>query len=87
MSERRFVTFLNATATEDGVAAAIADVEADGLLPSLVARFDESVDRLPTENAAVLLPGMFRIAQRLAGRTSIPSIRPGFQHGERRAGS
>ncbi|KVV37573.1 NTPase [Burkholderia territorii] len=67
MSERRFVAFLDATATEDGLAAAIADVETDGLLPSLVARFDESVDRLPVDNAAVLLPAMFGIAQKLAG--------------------
>ncbi|SHJ70739.1 KAP family P-loop NTPase fold protein [Paraburkholderia terricola] len=69
ISERRFVAFLDATATKDGLAAAIADIEADHLLPSLVARLDESVDRLPVENAAVLLPGMFRIAQKLAGLT------------------
>lgn len=67
MSERRFVEFLDATATDAGLAATIAEVEADGLLPSLVARFDESVDRLPVENAAVLLPGMFSIAQKLVG--------------------
>lgn len=67
ISERRFVAFLNATATEDELAAAIADIEVDSLLPSLVARLDESVDRLPVENAAVLLPGMFGIAQKLAG--------------------
>lgn len=67
MSERRFVDFLDATATEDELLAAIAAVEADGLLNSLVARLDESVDRLPSENAAVLLPGMFRIAEKLAG--------------------
>jgi hypothetical protein len=71
MSERRFVEFLDATATEDGLAATIADIEADGLLPSLVARFDESVDRLPAENAAVLLPGMFEIAQKLAGQRDV----------------
>ncbi|MGA3771457.1 NTPase [Ralstonia solanacearum] len=67
MSEHRFVAFLDATATEDGLAAAIAHLEADGLLPSLVARFDESVDRLPVENAAVLLPAMFEIAQKFTG--------------------
>ncbi|VCM58118.1 Predicted P-loop ATPase [Burkholderia pseudomallei] len=67
MSERRFVDFLDATATENGLAAAVAAVEADGLLPSLVARLDESVDRLPAENAAVLLPGMFGIAQKIVG--------------------
>ncbi|WP_194761185.1 KAP family P-loop NTPase fold protein [Pantoea ananatis] len=70
ISERRFVDFLNATATEDELFAEIAAIEADGLLNSLVARLDESVDRLPTENAAVLLPGMFRIAEKLAGRNS-----------------
>ena len=70
ISERRFVDFLNATATEDELFAEIAAVEADGLLNSLVARLDESVDRLPTENAAVLLPGMFRIAENLSGTNS-----------------
>lgn len=67
ISERRFVDFLEATATEDELLAAIAAVEADGLLSSLVARLDESVDRLPSEHAAVLLPGMFGLAEKLAG--------------------
>ncbi|WP_133824176.1 P-loop NTPase fold protein [Rahnella sp. BIGb0236] len=70
ISERRFVDFLDATATEDELSAVIAAVEADGLLNSLVARLDESVDRLPTENAAVLLPGMFGLAEKLAGSDS-----------------
>lgn len=65
MSESRFVTFLDATGTEDRFAAAIADIENDGLLFSLVGRLDESVERLPVENAVVLLPGMFEIAQKL----------------------
>lgn len=67
ISERRFVEFLAATATNDGLAAAISEVEADDLLPSLVVRLGESVDRLPVENAAVLLPGMFGVSQKLAG--------------------
>lgn len=71
ISERRFVAFLAATATNDALAAAIADLEADDLLPSLVSRLDDSVDRLPVENAAVLLPGMFRIAQKLAGQSNV----------------
>ncbi|WP_324622612.1 KAP family P-loop NTPase fold protein [Delftia lacustris] len=66
MSERRFIEFLCATKTEESLAAAIASAEADGLLQSLAARMDESVDRLPVENAAVLLPGMFEIAEKLA---------------------
>lgn len=68
LSEHRFVAFLDASATESGLAGAIAAVEADGLLHSLVARLDESFKRLPPENAAVLLPGMFGIAQKFAGR-------------------
>ncbi len=70
MSERRFVDFLDATATEMALSAAIAAIEADGLLNSLVARLHESVDRLPTDNAAVLLPGMFGLAEKLAGTNS-----------------
>lgn len=70
MSERRFVDFLDATVTENELLAAIAAVEADGLLNSLVARLEESVDRLPSGNAAVLLPGMFRLAEKLAGTNS-----------------
>jgi hypothetical protein len=68
MSESRFVAFLEETGTEDRLTIAIADIENDGLLLSLVARLDESVDRLPVENAAVLLPGMFEIAQKLVGQ-------------------
>lgn len=67
MSERRFVDFLDATTAEVELYTAIAAVEADGLLNSLVARLDESVDRLPTENASILLPGMFVLAEKLAG--------------------
>lgn len=66
MSERRFVDFLDATATERELYEEITTVEADGLLNSLVARLDESVDRLPTENASILLPGMFILAEKLA---------------------
>jgi hypothetical protein len=71
MSESRFAAFLAATATEDGLATAIAGIEADGLVLSLVTRLDESVDRLPLENVAVLLPAMFAIGQRLAGRNDV----------------
>lgn len=67
MSERRFVEFLGATADERSLSESINGIEADCLLPSLAARLDESVDRLPVDNAAVLLPGMFRIAEKLAG--------------------
>lgn len=65
ISEAYFLEFLDAAVTEDTLNALIAEVEADGLLLSLVARLDESVDRLPVESAAVLLPGLFSIAQKL----------------------
>lgn len=65
--ESDFVAFLDAAATRDGLTAAIDGVEAEDLLTSLVARLDEAVERLPVQHAAVLLPGMFVIAQRLAG--------------------
>lgn len=71
LSDQRFVAFIDATGTEAGLAAEIAGVEADDLLQSLVARLDESFQRLPVENAAVLLPGMFEIAQKIAGRTEL----------------
>lgn len=65
VSERQFVEFLEATASKQELAAAVADIESEGLLPSLVSRLDESVDRLPVGNAAVLLPAMFSIGQKL----------------------
>lgn len=71
LSESRFVTFLDATSTAAGLAVVIADVEADGLLASLVARLDESFVRLPAENASVLLPAMFRIAQKFADQSDL----------------
>lgn len=67
LSERGFVAVLAATSNEDRLIATIADIEANGLLSSLVARFDESVDRLPAEDAIVLLPVMFQIGQKLVG--------------------
>jgi predicted KAP-like P-loop ATPase len=67
ISERQFVAFLEATAGENELKAEIADIERRKLLPSLAARLDESVERLPVENATVLLPEMFTIAQKLSG--------------------
>lgn len=76
MSERRFVEFLDATSKDGLFAEAIETIEAEGLLPSLAARLDESFDLLPVENAAVILPGMFRIAQKLVGRGGDPFNSP-----------
>lgn len=67
MSESDFVAFVDAAATSDGLNAAIDEIEADGLLTSLAARLDEAVARLPLQHSAILVPGMFLIAERLAG--------------------
>jgi len=67
VSERRFISFLEETVSNERLGAALADMERDGLLISLAKRLDESVDRLPVDNASVLLPAMFSLAQRFAG--------------------
>ncbi|MEE1917385.1 MULTISPECIES: KAP family P-loop NTPase fold protein [Pseudomonas] len=76
ISERRFTQFIDAALTEEQLAASIAAIEDDGLLPALVARLDESVNRLPAENAAVLLPGLFTIAQKFVGDDGDPFSSP-----------
>ncbi|MGN8088094.1 KAP family P-loop NTPase fold protein [Ralstonia sp. 22086] len=76
MSESRFVAFLDATGTADALSSAIEEIEQAGLLPSLAARIDESVSRLPIENAQVLLPALFRIAEKFAGGNLDPFRSP-----------
>jgi hypothetical protein len=71
LSERDFGAFLAATSNEGELASKIADLEANGLMSSLAARLDESVSRLRGENAAVLLPAMFNIAQGFAGKRGV----------------
>lgn len=71
LSESGFVAFLASTSNADELVSTIADIEANGLLPSLAARLDESVDRLPTENAATLLPVMFEMGQKLVGDRAV----------------
>lgn len=73
ISESDFVAFIESAATRDGLSAMIDEVDASGLLPALVTRLDESVERLPVEHAAVLLHGMFTVARKLA---SVEDINP-----------
>lgn len=68
ISESRFIAFLESTTTQDRFNTAITSIENDGLILSLVARLEESVGQLPVDNAPVLLPGMFVIAQKLVGQ-------------------
>lgn len=67
ISDARFNAFLAAATTEERLTLEITALESDGLLPSLAARLDEAVDRLPLETPSVLLLGMFRIGEALAG--------------------
>lgn len=62
--------YVEATSNKDLLAAVVAEIKTNGLMNSLVARLDESRDTLPSENAAVLLPAMFDIAQSLVGARS-----------------
>lgn len=71
LSESAFVAFLASTSDAGDLVSAIANIEANSLLPSLAARLDESVDRIPAENAAILLPAMFEIGQKLAGDRAV----------------
>ncbi|WP_241610169.1 KAP family P-loop NTPase fold protein [Rosenbergiella epipactidis] len=68
LSERRFVDFIHATATENELNQEISEIESAGLLNSLVRRLDESFDRLPPQNASILLPAMFSLAESFAGQ-------------------
>lgn len=70
LSEGRFVSLLEATSDASQLVTALFDIESQGLLPSLAARLDESVDRLPTENAAILVPALFEIGQKLVSSRS-----------------
>jgi predicted KAP-like P-loop ATPase len=71
LSERGFEDFLAAAVDEERLRAAVSQIEAAGLTRSLVARLDESVDRLPVEHAATILPVMFRIGQSLSGTRAL----------------
>nr|WP_314561237.1 P-loop NTPase fold protein [uncultured Pseudomonas sp.] len=76
ISERRFTQFIDAASAEGHLASSLVEIENDGLLPALVARLDESVNRLPVQHAAVLLPALFTIAQKFVGEADDPFSSP-----------
>ncbi len=65
LSESEFVFLLNCSSDSGRLLRALSDFEARDLLASIAQRIDESVDRLPIENASILLPAMFTLAQKL----------------------
>jgi len=71
LSERGFVDFLAATDDQEQLEKVMVQFEESGLNSSLAARLDEAVERLPIDNAAILLPQMFKLGQKLAGRQDL----------------
>ena len=71
ISERDFVSFLEATSNEESLAAVVDAFKTNNLITSLAGRLDESVERLPVENAGILLPTMLDIGQSLAGASGV----------------
>lgn len=65
LSESEFNDVIAVSGDGGRLEAAIAELRERGLIPSLAARLDESVGRLPIESAAILLPAMYRVAQSL----------------------
>lgn len=70
ISESEFANFLSQCGNRRALTSIIEGIRNRELLPSLAARLDESVERLPSQHAAVLLPAMFRIGQIFAGSKS-----------------
>ncbi len=71
ISESEFAALISVAGDARGLDDAVAAIRERELLPSLAARLDESVHRLPAAAAGTLLPVMFSIAQELvAGRRS-----------------
>ncbi|WP_272799278.1 hypothetical protein [Sphingobium sp. AntQ-1] len=68
---------MTASSDPNAFAATISEIGERNLLAALAQRMDESVDRLPVSNAAILLPAMFAIGQKLAvTRTADPFNSP-----------
>lgn len=65
ISESDFVFFRDASSDADRMRSVLADMEARNLLPPLARRLEESVEQLPVRNAAVLLPMMFELGEKL----------------------
>jgi len=65
LSESDFGDFIALSGDAGRLNMAIEEIRGRGLVESLAARLNESVGRLPVENAAVLLPAMYCVAQSL----------------------
>jgi len=70
LSESDFVDFISASHNAVALADIIESFRRHDLAAALAARLDESVSRLPTNNAPILLPAMFELAQSLVATRS-----------------
>ncbi|ASS56458.1 NTPase [Rhizobium leguminosarum bv. viciae] len=73
ISANEFEDFIKVSGDRSALDATIASIEERGLLPALVTRLDESVKRLPAENGGILLPAMFRVAEKLVDDKALES--------------
>jgi predicted KAP-like P-loop ATPase len=72
ISENEFSDLLKISGDGNLLSEAIENVESRELLGSLASRLDDSVEKLPTATASVLLPAMFEIAQKLVDHNAKP---------------
>ncbi|GAA6163998.1 hypothetical protein NBRC116590_17020 [Pelagimonas sp. KU-00592-HH] len=63
LSYGEFQDFVAASSSEEQLKSMIATIRDRKIVPSLVSMLDEFVGQLPTENASVLLPLMFELAE------------------------
>ncbi|WFU04545.1 P-loop NTPase fold protein (plasmid) [Rhizobium sp. CB3171] len=76
ISENEFVDILSASTDAELLQNALASVEQRGLSVSLAGRLDDGVEKLPVENAGVLLPAMFAFAQKFVAEREDPFSSP-----------
>lgn len=72
VSDSLLEIFYESARSHEDLAAQVSALERDGLLPALVGRLDESVDQIPLDAIATILPTLFDIGARLKACTDEP---------------
>jgi predicted KAP-like P-loop ATPase len=73
LSESDFIDFIRSSGNAADLADIISGFEAQGLLPALALRLDESVGQLPLEDLPTLLPAIFDIGKKLNDANAAPA--------------
>jgi hypothetical protein len=76
VSESRLAAFYEEARSEEGLKGDIEAMDADGLLPALVSRLDQTVQQVPLSHIYSLLPGLFDIGERLKAASDTPFNEP-----------